>query len=70
MKFTLIIFLCSFINNQCLAPIQIDGNYNSWKECSIAALELSKELIVLQEDKFINNNKISTKFICEETEVI
>ena len=70
MKFTLIIFLCSFINNQCLLPIQIDGNYNSWKECSIAALELSKELIVLQEDKFINNNKISTKFICEETEVI
>jgi len=70
MKFTLIIFLCSFINNQCLAPIQIDGNYNSWKECSIAALELSKELIVLQEDKFINNNKISTKFICEETEAI
>jgi hypothetical protein len=70
MKFTLIIFLCSFINNQCLAPIQIDDNYNSWKECSIAALELSKELIVLQEDKFINNNKISTKFICQETEVI
>jgi hypothetical protein len=70
MKFTLIIFLCSFINNQCLPPIQIDGNYNSWKECNIAALELSKELIVLQEDKFINNNKISTKFICEETEVI
>ena len=66
MKFILIIFLCSFINDQCLSPIEIKQEYNSWKECTIAAFEVSKELIIKQEDSFINNNKIATKFICKE----
>ena len=66
MKFTLVIFLCSFINNQCLPPTQIQENYNSWKECTIAAYELSKKLILSQEDIFVNSNKIATKFVCAE----
>ena len=66
MKFILIMSLCSFINNQCLSPVQIDGDYNSWKECALAALELSKEIIIAQENTFINDNKVATKFICEE----
>ena len=49
MKFILVISLCSFINNQCLTPVQIKGVYNSWKECTIAALEISKQLIIAQE---------------------
>ena len=65
-KFTLVIFLCSFINNQCLPPTQIQGNYNSWKECTIAALEISKEIMLSQEDIFVNNNKVATKFVCAE----
>jgi hypothetical protein len=44
-KFTLIIFLCSFINNECLPPQEIKQHYNSWKECTLAALEISKEII-------------------------
>jgi len=70
MKFILIIFLCSFINDQCLSPIEIKQEYNSWKECTIAAFEVSKELIIKQEDSFINNNKIATKFICKEVEEV
>ena len=66
MKFTLLIFLCSFIDNQCLSPTQIQGNYNSWKECTIAAYELSRKLILSQEEKLINENKLSTKFTCTE----
>jgi len=66
MKFILIMSLCSFINNQCLSPVQIDGDYNSWKECTLAALELSKEIIIAQENTFINDNKVATRFICEE----
>ena len=66
MKFTLLIFLCSFIDNQCLSPTQIQGNYNSWKECTIAALEISKEIMLSQKDIFVNNNKITTKFVCAE----
>ena len=68
MKFILIIFLCSFINDQCLSPIEIKQEYNSWKECTIAAFEVSKELIIKQEDSFINNNKIATKFVCKEVD--
>jgi len=70
MKFTLVIFLCSFINNKCLPPVEIKQPYNSWKECTIAAFEVSKELIIKQEDSFINNNKIATKFICKEVEEV
>jgi len=68
MKFTLVIFLCSFINNQCLPPKEIKQEYNSWKECAVAAFEISKQLIISQDDLFINDNKIATKFVCEEVE--
>ena len=66
MKFTLVIFLCSFIDNQCLPPAEVKQPYNSWKECTIAAYELSKKLILLQEEEFVNNNKVATKFVCQE----
>ena len=65
-KFILVISLCSFINNKCLPPIEVKVEYNSWKECTTAALEISKQLIIAQEDNFINNNKVATKFMCEE----
>ena len=66
MKFTLVIFLCSFINNECLPPKEVKKTYNSWKECTIAAYELSKKLVFSQEDIFVNSNKIATKFVCAE----
>ena len=49
-------------------PVEIKHEYNSWKECTISAFEISRELIIAQEDSFINNNKIATKFICKEVE--
>ena len=70
MKFTLIIFLCSFINNECLPPQEIKQHYNSWKECTIAALEISKEIIIAQEDIFVNDNKVATQFTCKELKII
>ena len=66
MKFILVISLCSFINNQCLPPAQVKGEYNSWKECTLAALEISTEILRLQEEDFVNNNKIATNFTCTE----
>jgi hypothetical protein len=69
-KFTLVIFLCSFINNECLPPKEVKKTYNSWKECTIAAYELSKKLVLSQEEKFVNNNKLSTKFTCTEVGTI
>ena len=70
MKFVLVISLCSFINNQCLPPVEVKVEYNSWKECTLAALEISKQLIISQEDIFVNNNKVATKFICQPTSKI
>jgi hypothetical protein len=65
-KFILLISLCSFIENQCLPPVQIKQEYNSWKECTIAALEISKKIIIAQEDTFVNKNKVATQFVCQE----
>jgi hypothetical protein len=70
MKFILVITLCSFLENQCLPPIQIKTEYNSWKECTLAALEISKEIITEQEDTFVNNNKVATQFTCKELKEI
>ena len=66
MKFILTISLCSFINNQCLPPAEVKQKFNSWKECTLAALEISKQIIISQENTFVNNNKVATKFMCKE----
>tara|TARA_R100001244_G_C5131392_1_gene125847 strand:+ start:498 stop:710 length:213 start_codon:yes stop_codon:yes gene_type:complete len=66
MKFVLVISLCSFIDNTCLAPAEVKVTYNSWKECAIAAYDLSKEIIIAQKGNFVNHNKLATKFICNE----
>jgi|TARA_R110002124_G_scaffold172157_2_gene339805 hypothetical protein len=69
-KFVLTISLCSFINNQCLPPAEVKQEFNSWKECTIAALEISKQIIIAQEDTFVNKKKIATKFMCKPTSAI
>ncbi len=70
MKFILVISLCSFLENQCLPPAQIKAEFNSWKECTIAALEISKEIIIAQEDTFVNDNRVATQFSCKELKEI
>jgi hypothetical protein len=70
MKFILVISLCSFIENQCLPPAQVKAEYSSWKECTIAALEISKEIIIAQEDTFVNDNRVATQFVCKELEQV
>ena len=70
MKFVLAISLCSFINNTCLPPVEVIKPYDSWKECSVAAYEISKAMITAQQDDYVNNNKLSTKFTCSVASVI
>ena len=70
MKFILTISLCSFINNKCLPPAEVKQEFNSWKECTLAALEISKQIIIAQEDTFVNDNKVATKFMCNPTSAI
>jgi hypothetical protein len=53
--------------NQCLPPrTEIKKTYDSWKECTLAALEISKEIMLSQEEEFVNKNKVATQFTCKE----
>jgi len=70
MNFILTISLCSFINNQCLPPVVIEQLFPSWKECTIAALDISKQLVITQKDAFVNEKKIATKFMCTKQEQV
>ena len=70
MKFILTMSLCSFINNQCLPPVQIQTQYDSWKDCTVAALRISKELLDTQTIKDVNDAKLATKYSCFEQEII
>jgi hypothetical protein len=56
-KFILTIRLCSFIENKCLPNVQVKDEYDSWKECTLAALEISKEIIISQEDTLLIRTK-------------
>jgi len=70
MKFILAISICSFLNNQCLPPVEIKTHYDSWKDCTFAALEISKEIINTQKIEDVNNAKLATKYSCTEHEII
>jgi hypothetical protein len=36
------------------------------RNVQLAALEISTEIMLLQEEEFVNKNKVATKFICRE----
>jgi len=70
MKFILTISLCSFVNNQCLPPVQIQTEYDSWKECTISALRISEKLLDTQTIKDVNEAKLATKYMCTPEQII
>ncbi len=70
MKFILTMSLCSFVNNQCLPPVQIQTNYNSWKDCTIAALKISEQLLNTQTIEDVNAAKLATKYMCTPEQII
>jgi len=70
MKFILTISLCSFVNNQCLPPVQIKTEYDSWKECTISALKISEKLLDTQTIKDVNEAKLATKYMCTPEQII
>lgn len=70
MKFILTISLCSFINNTCLPPVEIKQEFNSWNDCVIAALDLSKNIIIAQKPDKVSSLKLATKFTCTDIKLI
>ncbi len=70
-KFTLTIWVCSFLGQQlCMPPIQAPVMYNSWYECSRAAHQESIKIMSKLGYKAVNKNKIAMKYRCEEASSI
>ena len=66
-KFTLTIWVCSFLGGQlCMPPIQSPVMYNSWYECSRAAHKESLKMMSNLGYKVVNRDKIAMKYRCEE----
>ena len=69
MKFTLIIWVCSFLGNPaaCLAPMEYPKLFNSWYECALAAHTESKKIYSKLGFRYVNENKIATRYTCTNT---
>jgi hypothetical protein len=70
MKFALIIWVCSFVNEVCAPPINHNIFYNSWSECVDSAYDFSIKFLNTQNVDEINNMKLATKFVCKEIESV
>ena len=65
MKYMLLIWLCSFASGQnCLGPKEYPTMYNSWYECTRDAHKESQKLLAKAGYKYVNENKIATKYTC------
>ena len=66
-KFTLIIWVCSFLGGQvCMPPIKSPVVYDSWYECSRAAHKESLKIMSKLGYKVVNKDKIAMKYRCKE----
>ena len=66
MKYILIMWVCSFVNNNgCLPPIESKITYDSWYECSVAAHKESVSLLQKMGYANVNKYKVGTKYSCK-----
>ena len=71
-KFTLIIWVCSFLGNQpsCLPPMEYPKQFDSWYECSRGAHKESLMMIAKMGYKYINENQIAMTYSCKKNSTI
>ena len=66
-KFTLMIWVCSFLGGQmCMPPIESPVLYDSWYECSRAAHKESLKIMSKLGYKAVNKRQIAMKYRCKE----
>jgi len=67
-KFTLTIWVCSFLSmpSVCMAPMESKILYNSWYECARSAHQESIKIYSKMGYKYVNENKIATRYTCQE----
>ena len=71
MKYVLILWVCSFVNNNgCMPPIKSPKLYDSWYECSIAAHQESQSILQKMGYATVNRFQVGTKYSCKVTETI
>jgi len=71
-KFTLTIWVCSFLSmpSVCMKPIQSPILYNSWYECARDAHMQSIRIYSRLGYKYVNDNNIATRYTCKIDETI
>ena len=70
-KFTLIIWVCSFLGqNMCMAPVQFPILYDSWYECSRAAHQESIKIYSKLGYKVVNEARLATRYTCTPGQTI
>ena len=71
MKYILIIWVCSFINNNgWLPPIESKQTYDSWYECSVAAHKNSVSLLQKMGYADVNKYRVGTKYTCRPVQTL
>ena len=67
-KFTLIIWVCSFLGPQnCMPPMEYPRMFNSWYECARTAHQESLQIMSKMGYKAVNESKIGVKYYCRPT---
>ena len=70
-KFTLTIWVCSFLSGGvCMPPVQAPILYDSWYECSRAAHKESLRILSKIGYKAVNDAKLGTRYVCRIEESI
>ena len=67
-KFTLTIWVGSFLSGGvCMPPAQSPILYDSWYECSRAAHQESIKIYSKLGYKLVNQNRLATRYTCQES---
>jgi hypothetical protein len=71
-KFTLIIWVCSFLGAQpaCMAPLKYPKLFDSWYECSKTGYREASLIVTKMGYKYVNDNKIAMNYSCREVSTI
>ena len=69
-KFTLILWVCSFLaGTKCMPPVTYPDVYDSWYECSRAAHQESVKLLAKIGYKEVNEGHVGIRYTCQSVEV-
>jgi hypothetical protein len=66
-KFTLIIWVCSFLGQQtCMQPMEYPILFDTWYECARKAHQESGKILSTMGYKKVNESRIGIKYYCRE----